>query len=691
VTWATVVSTVATAINAVAVNGANLVAVGDAGIVLVSTDSGATWAPSGAASGTTEDLYGVVWNSDITEWVIVGYSTTILLYDQVVTFQVGTADTQVDLGGVAFAPGGLMIAAGSGSITLTTELGFSWSSQESGASSSFLHAIEYFDSRFVAVGAEGKVLYSSTGSGVRTWDRFVPVSEIYRSIAFARFKGYMLYIGMREYENGEWLDYPRRIRNASPGTATDFDPAFGAWFADLPGDGIIYAGVAIEGGIVLGEQNQISLITDGGSIQTPWQYNDNYGQGLQLISNFTSFNGAGFGICTDGLIYRADYNSCRRINGAFDLTQFDDFNPGSELVTIQFDPMTQKLVVFRPESPYTLYLVDDESGSVTELGLPTFTVGSDVYTPRAVVIEEGRIGGIKVCYATDTVVMGNLVTLDFQYYAAVTGIDDADLGEDGRFHADMITGCFRIQKLGIRGDLSEILVRTNCDPNSSSRPMVAVGIKAEPEDDWRYGGKAAGTIAVDGVAVTITGTGTAFTNTIAAGDGASTVFDIPWLVEKATRVYWKQDAPGTTETDLAYTKSGARQITLALVLANGGDLIVEAGPYLPMVEGDVNDLLELEDGTILFISGITDYNSLTSGYIPGTYSGAAEYITAKEMPAGDAKGDGKLIFGLGEGFDQLMVRILMVPKESDDGKWAKITGVELGYRPTGKELKTDGG
>jgi len=689
--WAEVTSNTTETLFAVAANGLNVVAVGDDGEVILSTDAGATWTQD--SSSSSNQLSGVVWDNDLSKWIIVGYGSTLLRYDGAGNFETGNVAVAVDLEGVAWAGlEGLLIASGSGGTTITSINGLAWVEQESGTTSPFLYAVEYLDLRFISVGDNGKIAYSSTGAGVRTFDKFKPISDIYRSVAFSRFGGYMLYLGMWEFIDGNWEYFPRRIRNPAPGTVDDFDEEFGAYFSDLPGDGAIIAAASIEGGIVVGEQNQLSLLTDGGSLLTPWDYHDNYGEGLQLISNLTTFGGAAFGICTDGLIYRADYNSVSRVQGFFDLTKFDDFNPGTERVSIQFDPATQKLVVFRPDSPWVIYFCDDENGGVTEFYPPEFTDGYFSYTPRAVFVSQGEIAGIKVAYGTDDETMDYMMTLDFKMKQGISGTDSGNAGEGGwPFFGEIVTGCFRMNQLGARGDLREILVRTTVDPDCDILPRIALGIKSEPDDDWKYSPDISGTIAVDGTMGTVTGTGTAFSNRIAHGDDVETDFVIPWLVEKITKAYTINT--GTLAvTAVTYTKIGAREIQLAAPLAGGEDLYIHAIGS-PQVHGQAGDLLEFDDGSIWKIQEVDTATSLAMAWVSGLYVGAATYIPTKEMPAGDSYGDGKVILGVGKGFDQIMLRFIMVPGVPDQGtinpKFVKIKKIELGFEPTGPELKTD--
>ena len=183
ITWGAVTSNTALDLNAAAVNGSTVVAVGDDGAIVRSLDAGATWAA--ATSGVTENLNAVVWDDDLSTWIIVGNGSTILNYDAAIPgdFDTGTAAATIDLYGVAWAGAdGLLLASGSGSSTLSSDNGINWTVEQSGATADVLYAVEYLGERFIAVGSNEKVAFSASGVGVRVFDKFRPVSEIYRSL-----------------------------------------------------------------------------------------------------------------------------------------------------------------------------------------------------------------------------------------------------------------------------------------------------------------------------------------------------------------------------------------------------------------------------------------------------------------------------------------------------------------------------
>ena len=50
---------------------------------------------------------------------------------------------------------------------------------------------------------------------------------------------------------------------------------------------------------------------------------------LRMISNLISGNENAFGVAEDGLLYQANINGVQRLPGFFDLTEFEDWEPGS--------------------------------------------------------------------------------------------------------------------------------------------------------------------------------------------------------------------------------------------------------------------------------------------------------------------------------------------------------------------------
>ena len=113
------------------------IAVGANGLIIVSTDGGATWVTK--VSNTTEDLYGVSYGYYLGDeaWVAVGASGTIVRSLDTTTWVPVTAFTSEDLYDVAY--GGVFLAIGtSGTLGLSNDLGSTWAPKNSGTSNDLI-------------------------------------------------------------------------------------------------------------------------------------------------------------------------------------------------------------------------------------------------------------------------------------------------------------------------------------------------------------------------------------------------------------------------------------------------------------------------------------------------------------------------------------------------------------------------
>jgi len=266
---------------------------------------------------------------------------------------------------------------------------------------------------------------------------------------------------------------------------------------------------------------------------------------------------------------------------------------------------------------------------------------------------------------------------------AITGQDVPASGSLTHVNAAIETGSFRLTKLGLRGDLNEVLVRTWADEDSTVRPDIIVRIRDKSENDWQSPEDQVGTIVV-GTADCV-GTGTNWSRYIADGDDVSDVFALPWLVAQCDIFI---DTAGT-KVAASYTVVGTHDIQLDDPLATGEKLYVNPGPARPFVKGRIGDYIESDEGLHRISAVVTAYELELDWYPSAPSAGA--YIPAQEIPAGGDDGDGHLVFGLGRGFDQVMIQVLMLPHDACDAVGAKIMGLELGYRSTGQEMETDNG
>jgi len=658
--------------------------------VYVSTDDGASWdGKSASASGTLRD---VVYGPG--GFYIVGDDSTILFTDDDGdSYSVRTSPTVSDYQSITYS-GGLLVAVGSDAQTITSTDGVTWLAQQTGIDDAVFTDIGYGDDRFVTLGNDFLIGYSVTGAGRPAFNPFQPISDRYRAQCFAQFGAYMVYGGCMWFEgdedaegnitNGLWNPYPRRIMNAAPGSIDDFE-SVGWFFVDLPGTGSLLDMTSINSGILIAETDQLTLLTDAGSTQAPWMYHDDYGEGIKPVSNLASFNGVGYVVSDDGLIYTAMSVGVSRLESLFDLSQFEDWDASAESVWLQFDPTYQVLFIFRQKSPWTVWLVNDSTGGITELVLPEVEIDGEAYEPRSAFIIDGLHDGIHAGYARVSGAAAELVTVNLDLAGAITGKDEPSSGEVIHYRGDLQTGSFRLQTLGIRGDMNEVMVRTWADPDSTVRPDIAVRIREESDDDWQTDTDQVGSVSVG--TSSVTGTETAWSRYIALGPqtGGAT-FDLPWLVDQCD--FYVEDI-SQVRTPLDYTKTGDSQIEIDDDLDDTEKIYVNPGPVRPFVRGRVGDYIFTEYGAHRITVVNTSFDVELDWYPPQVAAGT--YVPAQAMPEGGEWGDGKLIFGLGRGFDQIMLQVLIIPHGTVDATGAKITGLELGYLPTGKEMKKDSG
>ena len=163
-------------------------------------------------------------------------------------------------------------------------------------------------------------------------------------------------------------------------------------------------------------------------------------------------------------------------------------------------------------------------------------------------------------------------------------------------------------------------------------------------------------------------------------------YELPWLVDQC-KVYIEDNVG--VKTLASYTKRGAHWIELTTPLGATENLWVNPGAVRPFVLSPVGDYIFTSYGAHRITAVNTAGDLELDWYPPASVEGT--YVPAQAIPAGGDKGDGKLIFGLGRSFDQIMIQILVIPHSSVDATGAKITKIEVGYTPSGRELKTDAG
>lgn len=161
VTWTQPASGTPNDLYALAYSGNLFLAVGANGTIVTSVD-GISWTVQ--SSGTTSHLYGVTYGNGL--YVAVGSAGTVLISGDGATWQAATPQTVLDLRGVAYGAN-TFVAIGAAGALLTSTDGVTWAPQVPIASSPFLNAVtygnEFYGTQFVAVGNNGAIYTGMDG------------------------------------------------------------------------------------------------------------------------------------------------------------------------------------------------------------------------------------------------------------------------------------------------------------------------------------------------------------------------------------------------------------------------------------------------------------------------------------------------------------------------------------------------
>ena len=182
--WEVQQSGVTTALNKVAfIEGDVGVAVGDEGTIIRTTNGGRTWTP--LSSSVTSSLQGVVYAGENT-FVVAGLLGVILRsVDGGLTWTARTSGTTQGLHGVFFtSPDTGIVVGDAGTILLTIDGGITWTAQTIGTSEDLRGCVFHDASRGVVVGNSGVI--GRTTDGGTTWTlQPSGVSGTLRTVSFA--------------------------------------------------------------------------------------------------------------------------------------------------------------------------------------------------------------------------------------------------------------------------------------------------------------------------------------------------------------------------------------------------------------------------------------------------------------------------------------------------------------------------
>ncbi len=190
-TWTAATTPGNTALNALAGNGATVVAVGDGGKVFYSTDA-VTWnAANALPAAATPNLYGVAYSSGTASWVAVGAGGVLFTSTDAINWTAGISNAgSNNLRSVTATSTGVFVAVGDGGTVASGTAASAvtgWTVQTLGST---LYAVSTDSVQFVTVGLGGKVytsvdgtLWSAATSTTTTNDLFAVVGSASKYVA----------------------------------------------------------------------------------------------------------------------------------------------------------------------------------------------------------------------------------------------------------------------------------------------------------------------------------------------------------------------------------------------------------------------------------------------------------------------------------------------------------------------------
>lgn len=461
----------------------------------------------------------------------------------------------------------------------------------------------------------------------------------------------------------------RRVRWSVPGTFDTWSGE-GAGFADLPGHGRIVSLVTIEPNVVVFEEHRIGLLAPRGIIDEPWSYRV-VAEGIRTVSNPVRVSDKVYFIADDGLLYFTNGVSVERVQTGFDATKFSDFTSTTRLC-MAYDENTQSLVILDAGSTEA-HLVNPQTGTWTTWDLPRIG-GSG---PDMVFTTSGA-DAPTLCFAYNALdSSSNLVVASAQYGTAPRGYDSVASTTE-YWHAEIQTGAIDLTQRGSRTTIRGATLETYASDDSTAPPRVAVQVRSSDTGTWRDAGDANGTMTVG--TSSVTGSGTAWSNKIGSGDGATTAFTAP-VPGSRCRVYLYDTATGTytLQTEGADYAVSGNTITFSLAPATGTDVYVFWDSE-PAVKVSAGDFVKTSSG-IHKVTGITDATTMALDWYPAS-STSGIHLPARQMPAGD----GEVDVGVDALCDRCEVRIYL--KAEDDAgasTIAEVKAIRLAVTADGRE------
>jgi hypothetical protein len=237
------------------------------------------------------------------------------------------------------------------------------------------------------------------------------------------------------------------------------------------------------------------------------------------------------------------------------------------------------------------------------------------------------------------------------------------------------TGEEQVAEEGAKSNVMEVWLRTYV--SGTTAPDAYIEYRGTKDSSWSRTGDDDATISVTELACT--GTGCAWSNTIAAGDDATTVFALPCLVDKASIYIGSTPQALTTN----YTKSGEKEITLLSPLLSGTTLYAY-WTGTPFIKMRVGDIIETSWGWHR-VTAIPTYNTLTlADYLQVPDIVAGEHHQAQQLPIGE----GETIFGVNRVLNTMQLRITIVPRYiSTAATNCRLLSYKIGVVSSGERQK----
>jgi hypothetical protein len=244
--------------------------------------------------------------------------------------------------------------------------------------------------------------------------------------------------------------------------------------------------------------------------------------------------------------------------------------------------------------------------------------------------------------------------------------------------AELETGELYITEEGSKSSIKHLLVETYTKSSLSgatSQPYLTAEVKSIEDSDFSTPGDTTGTATMSTTAVT--GVGTAWSNTIAAGDDVTVLFTLP-CQGRIARVYIDSTLQ-VSGTD--YTISGST-ITLSAALATG-EVLYAYWDAVPEIEVKLGDVFKSTEGWHRVIT-ITDAYNIECDHYLSTGSETVTHYPAWQLD----DGHGRVEIGINRLVEGVQTRLYIIPEynSTDQPEIVKITGLSIGYVPQGRKI-----